>query len=168
MYRIIGADGKEYGPIPAEQMRQWIAQGRANAETRTAAEGSAEWKRLASFPEFSLSFNPAPFPGTGAPPAGTPIRQNNFFAVTGLVLAMLSLCCCCCCPYGLPLNAIALILSIIGLVQIRSHPEIYHGQGVAITGIVASLLSILLSLVLLVVYGLAGSLENLSHSVHRL
>jgi len=27
MYKIIGADGKQYGPISIEQMRQWIADG---------------------------------------------------------------------------------------------------------------------------------------------
>ena len=34
MYEIIGADGKEYGPISFEQIRQWIAEGRVNAQTR--------------------------------------------------------------------------------------------------------------------------------------
>ena len=28
MYKIIGGDQKEYGPIGAEQIRQWIAEGR--------------------------------------------------------------------------------------------------------------------------------------------
>ena len=168
MYRIIGSDGKEYGPIAEEQLRQWIGQGRANAETRAAGEGSAEWKRLASFPEFALLFGPAPLPRAGTLPAGMPIRRNNSFAVSGLVLAALSLCCCCCCCYGLPFNVVALILSIIGLVQIRSHPETSHGQGVAILGIVLSVLSILVSVALLLIYGFAGTLENLSHGVHRL
>ena len=40
MYRIIGADGREYGPIPAEQLRQWIREGRADAQTRARAEGA--------------------------------------------------------------------------------------------------------------------------------
>src|ERR1041385_110292 len=52
MYKIIGADEREYGPVSAEQLRQWIAEGRANAQTRAQAEGSAEWRPLAAFPEF--------------------------------------------------------------------------------------------------------------------
>jgi len=40
MYKIIGADGKEYGPIPAEQLREWIAEGRANAQTKVLPEGA--------------------------------------------------------------------------------------------------------------------------------
>jgi uncharacterized membrane protein len=53
MYKIIGGDGKEYGPISAEQVRQWIAEGRANAQTPVQAAGSTEWKPLSSFPEFA-------------------------------------------------------------------------------------------------------------------
>ncbi len=53
MYRIIGADGKEYGPISAEVLRQWIAQGRTNAQTRIRPEGAADWKLLSEFPEFA-------------------------------------------------------------------------------------------------------------------
>lgn len=64
MYKIIGADGKEYGPISAEVMRQWIAEGRVNAETRVQAEGATEWQPLSALPEFM-----PPSPAAGAPPA---------------------------------------------------------------------------------------------------
>src|SRR5215472_11159260 len=64
MYKIIGADGKEYGPITVEQLRQWIAEGRANAQTRVLLEGTSEWKPLSAFPEFMVSAPAAP----GAPP----------------------------------------------------------------------------------------------------
>jgi hypothetical protein len=53
MYTIVGADQKTYGPVTAEQLRQWIAQGRVNAQTQVLAEGSNEWKILAAYPEFS-------------------------------------------------------------------------------------------------------------------
>src|SRR5580765_1034090 len=65
MYRIIGADGNQYGPISAEQLRQWIAEGRANAQTKILAEGTTEWKPLSEFPEF---FGTAAAPPPGAPP----------------------------------------------------------------------------------------------------
>lgn len=54
MYKIIGADQKEYGPISAEQIKQWIAEGRANSNTRVQAVGSTEWKTLSEFPEFGV------------------------------------------------------------------------------------------------------------------
>jgi MFS family permease len=53
MYKIIGADGREYGPVSAAQLRQWIVEGRANSQTRVQQENSAEWILLGSLPEFA-------------------------------------------------------------------------------------------------------------------
>lgn len=53
MFTIIGGDGQEYGPVSAEQLRAWIAAGRANLDTQAKLAGSAEWRRLGDFPEFS-------------------------------------------------------------------------------------------------------------------
>ncbi|MBI5387571.1 MAG: NINE protein [Verrucomicrobia bacterium] len=53
MYRIIGIDGRQYGPVTAEQVRDWIIAGRANGMTLGQAEGSTEWKPLTSFAEFA-------------------------------------------------------------------------------------------------------------------
>ena len=62
-YKIIGADLIEYGPVSAEQIRQWITEGRVNAETKLQAEGTAGWRPLAEVPEFAETSS-----GT-APPA---------------------------------------------------------------------------------------------------
>lgn len=67
MYKIIGADGKEYGPASAEQLRQWIAEGRANAQTKAQAEGSGEWKMLGEFAEFAEALRPKTPPLTPPP-----------------------------------------------------------------------------------------------------
>jgi GYF domain 2 len=69
-YRMLGADGREYGPVSADQLRQWIAQHRANAQTRVRLEGSAEWKPLGQFPEFAPLFAAQPEPGHAPPPGG--------------------------------------------------------------------------------------------------
>jgi hypothetical protein len=45
-------DQKEYGPINEQQLRQWIAEGRANAQTQVRPEGSAQWVALGALPEF--------------------------------------------------------------------------------------------------------------------
>ncbi len=70
MYKIIGADGREYGPVTAEQIHQWIREKRANAQTKAQAEGSTEWKVLTDFPEFVAAFggtvNPVVPPVMGA------------------------------------------------------------------------------------------------------
>ena len=73
MYRIIGADGNQYGPISAEHLRQWIADGRANAQTKILAEGTTEWKPLSEFPEFFGAA--APLPGALPPPPSMPTMQ---------------------------------------------------------------------------------------------
>ena len=62
MFTIIGGDGKEYGPVSADQIRAWIVAGRANLDTQAKAAGAADWHRLGDLPEF------AP-PGTALPPA---------------------------------------------------------------------------------------------------
>lgn len=59
MFTIIGADGKEYGPVPADKLREWIANGRANAQTQCRRDGETAWSTLGSLPEFSDSFSTA-------------------------------------------------------------------------------------------------------------
>ncbi|MHB8520034.1 MAG: GYF domain-containing protein [Limisphaerales bacterium] len=68
MYKIIGADEREYGPITADQIRRWIAEGRANGQTKAQAEGSSEWKPLSGLPEFREALAakpPPPFAASG-------------------------------------------------------------------------------------------------------
>ena len=60
MYKIIGADQKEYGPVPADQLRQWIAEGRVSGQTSVQAEGTTEWKPLSAYPEFADAFAARP------------------------------------------------------------------------------------------------------------
>ena len=62
MYKIIGADGREYGPVSAAQLRQWMAEGRASFQTRVQTEGSSEWVPLGSLPEFADASAVAPPP----------------------------------------------------------------------------------------------------------
>jgi hypothetical protein len=55
-YTIIGGDGKQYGPISADEMRKWVAEGRLNAQSLAKAESDAEFRTLATFPEFADVF----------------------------------------------------------------------------------------------------------------
>src|ERR1035441_8274954 len=91
MYNIIGADGKEYGPISIEQIRQWIADGRINAHTRMQVAGSAEWKTTAEFSELGLT-SAAGLSGPGSAP---PLRRGGQaegpqkgLAITSFVLGL--------------------------------------------------------------------------------
>ncbi len=53
MYKIIGGDRREYGPATAEELRQWIAEGRLSGQSLIQLEGSGEWKPLSAYPEFA-------------------------------------------------------------------------------------------------------------------
>jgi len=55
MFKILGADGRPYGPVTADKIRDWIAEGRAGAQTLTQREGEPDWKPLSSFPEFAAA-----------------------------------------------------------------------------------------------------------------
>ena len=135
MFKLLGADQKEYGPVGADQIRKWIAQGRANARTKLQAAGSAEWKPLAEFPEFADALetvaSPAARPGAAAPRA-------NALAITSLVLGCLGLLTC-----GIT-SLVGLVLGIIALVRINKSGGQVGGKGIAIAGTIVSAALLLL------------------------
>jgi hypothetical protein len=156
MYRIIGADGRQYGPVSGELLRQWIAEGRANAQTQAFAEGASEWKPLGALPEFAGLFTP-PTPPTIRPPGSGLVRKTNSYAMAGLIFGILAFFCCCKFLFG----ALGIIFSLIGLSQINRHPEFYEGRGLAIAGFVLSILSLLLAAVLIMIAVATGNFHNL-------
>ena len=68
MYFLIGGDGREYGPFTAEQIREWVAQGRANAHSQIRRDGDSTWQALRDVVEFSDAVSAPPPPPGGAPP----------------------------------------------------------------------------------------------------
>jgi len=70
-YIIIGGDGKEYGPISAEDLRQWFVEGRLNAKTLVKATSDAEFRPLEKFPEF------ADLQASAAPGAANPQTDSD-------------------------------------------------------------------------------------------
>jgi hypothetical protein len=56
MYKILGSDGNEYGPISAEKIRQWILEGRVEKKTPVLPDGAEDWVFLSSLPEFEEAF----------------------------------------------------------------------------------------------------------------
>lgn len=83
MYTMIGTDGRQYGPVSAEQLRSWIADHRANGETRVQAPGSTEWVPLSTLPEFADALAAAASidrpPSLSTPPvAGAPLAEGDY------------------------------------------------------------------------------------------
>src|ERR1017187_9093753 len=93
MYRIVGKDGLQYGPVTAEQGRGWIAEHRATAQTLAQADGTEEWKPLGLFPEFAADLKPPPVSAsapptiTAPPPTADPRASNKIPAgICGILL----------------------------------------------------------------------------------
>ena len=153
MYRILGSDQKEYGPVSLEAVKQWIAERRANARSLARAEGGADWKPLAEFPELSEALAAAARPPTlSTQPAHTGAgavmpAEHSALAIASLVLGLLGFC-----SAGLS-ALVGLILGIVALVRIRQSEGRLGGQSFAIAGICVSgffllLLPIVLGLLL--------------------
>ena len=86
MYKIIGGDQQEYGPVSADEIRNWVAEGRANAQTQVQMVGDNAWRPLGSYPEFAdvsgaipLASLP-PFPNPHAPAAGPALTSAEILA----------------------------------------------------------------------------------------
>lgn len=145
IYKIIGEDGKEYGPATAEQMRQWVAEGRVEHRTPIFVDGAKDWNFVGLLPEFAGCFAAAVTPPAIAPPlrgsstAGR-IAKTNSYAQAGMIFGILSVTCCC----GFPFGILGLVFSLVGLSQINANPQWHEGRGMAIAGLILSILSLLL------------------------
>ena len=160
MYKIIGADGKEYGPVTADQVRQWITEGRADVRTLAQSAGATDWKPLSAFPELAGAVPPARPPVS--PTAPQPLKtfasavppRTDSMATAGFICSLLGLICCGCGPL---FSTLGLILSIVGIGQINKRPNELTGKGLAIAGIVLAILG-LASFVIFLVSGLWSQL----------
>ena len=137
MYRVLGADSKEYGPVNGEVLRQWITEGRANAQTRVKVEGATDWQTLASVPEFEALFA---YPAGAPPPlfAAPAETKTSGLAITSLVLGILGIC-------GIT-ALVGLIMGVVALVKINRSGGRLQGQGLAIAGICVSAFMLLVSI----------------------
>jgi hypothetical protein len=163
MYKIYGTDQKEYGPINEETLRQWIADGRVNAESYVLPEGAAEWQTVGSLPEFSASFQQA------APPPGLKFSQEaqtaraynagayspqamqqpvltaktSGMAITSLISGIVGFFSC-----GVG-GIVGLIFGLLSLSKIKKSQGLLRGKGLAISGISVSAVSLVFYLCLI-------------------
>ena len=138
MFKILGSDGKEYGPVTSEVVREWIKERRATGQTRVQPDGNAEWLALSALPEFAaaLAASAAPpplpprLPSTPAASADTnsPPKTSGM-AIASLVLGLTGFC-------GTAL--IGIILGIVATIRISKSNGRLKGKGLAIAGICVS------------------------------
>jgi len=163
MYKILGADNKEYGPVSAEQLRQWILEGRANRTTLVQGDGATSWKPLSLFPEFSATLGSA----VSTPPVSTPVttvsNETNGLAITSLVTGILSLISLptmiCCCAPPLVTAPLGLLFGIIALVQLKGRPQ-QSGRWMAWTGLALSIAVLLFFGFLFLLGVFAGQIDK--------
>lgn len=147
MFKILGSDGKEYGPVTTEIVRQWIQERRAHGQTRVQPEENAGWVPLSSLPEFT-----ADLAATATPPALPPQLppapvgstdtnsppKTSGMAVASLILGLTGFC-------GIT-AVIGMILGIVATVRISKSNGRLKGKGLAISGICVSALMFLVFL----------------------
>jgi hypothetical protein len=156
MYKVRGIDGKEYGPVSAEVLRQWLSERRLTPQTMVQQEGSTEWRPVSSVPELASLFGtpmPPPStpavptlpPGTGPAPRPTPATppyspagaapaygaavqpKTSGLAIASLILGILGAC-------GIT-ALLGIIFGVISLKQIRQSKGQLKGEGLAIAGL---------------------------------
>jgi len=171
VYKVLGTDNKEYGPVSAEVLKQWITERRANAHTLVRPEGGAEWRALSIFPEFAEALageaQPAAIPPL--PPAMPPLGpsaavisrgpKTSGLAVASLVLGILGMFSC-------GITALpGLIIGIVSLSKIRNSNGQLSGKGLGIAGICVSIVSLFfaaLVIILILPFGAAVTLPAAS------
>ena len=84
-YHFIGGDEKTYGPYSQEQMQQFMAENRVNAQTQVSADGGA-WQPAGQFPELTSGGAP-PVPATLGVPAAPGMPQPMLAANPGAAQA---------------------------------------------------------------------------------
>lgn len=121
-FRLVGADGREYGPATAAQVSQWIREGRVHGQTRVKREDAAEWTTLGQLPEFAGEFNIPPRLAPPPPAVETGLAQlipyRNGLALGAYYCAVFALI-----PVvGLLLGWTAFGLGLAGLRFLRRNP----------------------------------------------
>ena len=99
MYKIIGADGNQYGPVDIAQLQHWVKANRVSGQTLVQAEGASDWRPLSTYPELApLVSSPPPVPPS---PSYIPGPVASADISTYLLPAILCTLFCCL-PLGIP------------------------------------------------------------------
>jgi hypothetical protein len=80
MYKIIGGDRKEYGPVSPDEVRRWLAEGRLNGQSPVQAEGCGDWKPLTAYAEFAESLGQHATAQTATGSASPPVSPTVWSA----------------------------------------------------------------------------------------
>ncbi|MBX3299052.1 MAG: DUF4190 domain-containing protein [Acidobacteria bacterium] len=91
--------------------------------------------------------------------ASVPSSPNQTLGIVSLILGVSSVTVGWCCWIGVLLGPAAIVTGVIGLSQIKNDPRTYGGKGLAIAGIIAGILYLILAALLFIV-SMLGSAFN--------
>lgn len=117
MYKIIGADGNQYGPVPLEELKSWVRDRRANGDTMVQGPGMTDWRPMRTFSEFSDVLGvPVATQVYPAPTPMQPAQKINDYLVPAILVTL-----CCCLPAG--------VVAIVYAAQAKSKSSIGDWAG---------------------------------------
>jgi uncharacterized membrane protein len=109
-YRVVGPDGKEFGPVDLGGLLQWVREGRVLKDSRVRKnDGAAIAAEL--LPELSGAFSARPI-GSTIPPIATTVALPREFRVWDLIGQAWTLVK----PHWMPLGVMFLIMSLLGAI----------------------------------------------------
>lgn len=165
---FVGRSGQQTGPFSVEQLTAMAASGELQPTDLVWKEGMAGWEPASTLPGVfpgspaaatAPAENPVPLAqATVLPPVGAAGPKPNGMALTGMILGIVSLVFVCCC-YGVPFNIAGIVFSVIGMNQIKADPSNHAGMGMAKAGLICSIASIVIGVILLAI-GIAGNAFN--------
>jgi len=135
-FKIIGGDGREYGPVDLATLQQWAREGRVAGQTQVRDSRAGHWQPATQVPELAPALGAAPVPPAVGPAMPTAAPATNALAVWSISLAVIGLGCCGC--VSIP----AVVLGAVSLSQIKARRE--AGRELAIAGIAIGIFSMLI------------------------
>jgi len=156
-------DGSKYGPVSAQELHNWLAEGRLKPTDDVWTEGMADWVPYNTVEELNTGIVPQAGVVYVQGPGQVGPQQGNGLAVAGMVLGIVSLVLICIWFVSLPCAIVGLCLSVVGK---NKALETNSGGGMAITGLVLSCITLALLVIVLVMFlmgiGMMGeALRNL-------
>ena len=142
-------NGTQQGPVEDDEMRAMLASRMIQPSTLIWREGMESWQPLGRHPEWmSQIASPVgpPIPGYGN------VAPTNGLSVASMVCGLVSLPMMLGCWVGIIAAIPAVICGHMALSQLQRNPS-QEGRGFAITGLIAGYLTILITIILVVVFG---------------
>jgi len=132
MYHIIGGDDQKHGPVEEAKIREWIAEGRANAQSMACKVDESQWRQLLEFTEFASEFKTStPVASSLAVPhqeagdaTGGIIPYKNKHALIGYYMSVGGLIMMCIPVIGIIYTISVVVLGVKGLKNAKANPQV--------------------------------------------